>query len=82
MEDRDLRACKKNRCERQEQGRQREAKTHMAMVIVSSGWLSEHPFGAQAFGSRTPGAQGYVWQGCRTQADRDVFTASLAAWGR
>ncbi|MGF1612552.1 MAG: hypothetical protein ACFCVA_01200, partial [Gammaproteobacteria bacterium] len=39
-------------------------------------------FGAQAFGSRTPGAQGYVWQGCRTQADRDVFTASLAAWGR
>ncbi|MGF1614949.1 MAG: precorrin-6y C5,15-methyltransferase (decarboxylating) subunit CbiE, partial [Gammaproteobacteria bacterium] len=45
--------------------------------LFRQGRSSEHPFGAQAFGSRTPGAQGCVRQGCRTQADRDVFTASL-----
>ena len=36
------------------------------------GCSSEQPFGAQAFGSRTPGAQGCV-QRRRAQADRDVF---------
>ena len=46
------------------------------------GCSSERSFGAHAFGSRTLGAQGCVRQGCRTQADRDVFTASLAGRGR